>query len=176
MPQFSIDSVHQIKSYLQSLDVFNNFEEIQILTKSNIVEIKVINNSETVYEEILSVSDLKEHLLFLDDKFADKIKSLSAVLEVEERLKSLKDLKASKILFELDRVALYTSAGSNSYEIRVFVVNEEFKIFVRTTFFDRKDEVYSERMYCTQGILIDLSRLEEIILKFDELDKSKSIK
>ena len=43
-------------------------------------------------------------------------------------------------------------------------------MFVKVTFFENTEKIHSERMYCTKGILLELSQLEAAVERFNKLD------
>lgn len=88
----------------------------------------------------------------------------------------MKDASSSHIKSDQDCVTVFSSNGRDSYEIRIYNRDSNFKIFVKVTIFEKVDYAFIERSYCTQGYLFDfsISKLEEIILNFEELDSNRS--
>lgn len=176
MPAFNINDTDSVREYLRSLDIFHHFDEINVQHIVNHLQITIISNSKEVYREFHKVSDCRTDQIFLGDDFYTMMNSLSAALEIQSRLASLKDISSSNIFFNPSWITVQSDSNHDrsSYEIRVFNREEEFKIFIKVTFAERNEEIYSERMYCTDGHLVDFSRLEELVEKFDELDAART--
>lgn len=176
MPAFNINDTDSVREYLRSLDIFHHFDEINVRHIVNHLQITIISNSKEVYREFHKVSDCRTNQIFLDDDFYTRMNSLSAALEIQSRLASLKDISISNIFFNPSWITVHSDSDRDrsSYEVRVFNREEEFKIFIKVTFAERNEEIYSERMYCTDGHLVDFSRLEELVEKFDELDAART--
>lgn len=170
MPAFNINDTSSVKEYLKSLDGFNHFDEIDVQHIVNHLQITINSKNKEVYREFLKVSDCRTDQIFLGDEFYTKMNSLSAALEIQSRLAALKYFQISHIFFNPTWLTVQSENDLARYEVRVFDREDGFKIFVKVTFFERTEEIYSERMYCTDGKILDFSRLEEIVLKFDELD------
>lgn len=176
MPVFDIDDTSSIKEYLKSLDIFNHFDEIDVQHIADHLQVTIDANDKEVYYEFLKVSDRRTNQIFLDDAFHVKMNSLSAALEIQSRLAALKDFSVSHIFFDPTWLTVQSKNDIVRYEVRVFNKEDGFKIFIKVTFFERTEEIYSERMYCTDGKLLDFSRLEEIVQKFDDLDAVRTCK
>ena len=170
MPSFNINETSSVKEYLKSLDTFRRFDEIDIQLFANHLRIMIISNSKEVYLEFHKVSDRQTNQIFLGDEFYTRMNSLSAALDIQKRLAAVKEISNSNIVFNPSWITVDSYNDHTRYEIRICDREEGFKIFVKATFAERNEEIYSERMYCTDGHLIDSSRLEEIVQKFDELD------
>ena len=178
MPALNINETLSVKEYLKSLDIFNHFDEIDVQLVANHLQITIVSNSKEVYQELHKVSDHQANQIFFGDDFYSRMKSLSAALDIQQRLATLKEILVSEISFNQRWIAVQSdnTRDRSSYEVRVFDYEEEFKIFVKVTFFEKDEEIYSERLYCTNGRLVDFSRLEEIVQKFDELDAVRTSK
>lgn len=178
MPAFNINDTDSVKEYLKSLDIFHHFDEIKVQHIVNHLQITIISNSKEVYREFHKVSDCRTDQIFLGDEFYTKMNSLSAALDIQSRLADIKDISSSNIFFNPSWTTVHSDSNHDrsSYEVRVFNREEEFKIFIKVTFAERNEEIYSERMYCTDGHLVDFSRLEELVEKFDELDAARTSK
>ena len=174
MPAFNINDTDSVKKYLKSLDTFYHFDEIDVQHIVNHLQITIISNSKEVYREFHKVSDSQTAQIFLGDEFYTRMNSLSASLDIKTRLANLKEILNYDIFFNPSWLTVHYTSDRASYEIRVFNREEEFKIFIKVTFAERNEEIYSERMYCTDGHLVDFSRLEEIVQKFDELDAART--
>lgn len=174
MPAFNINDTDSVREYLRSLDIFHHFDEINVQHIVNHLQITINSANKEVYREFHNVSDRRTNQIFLDDDFYTRMNSLSAALEIQSRLASLKDISISNIFFNPSWITVHYTSDRASYEIRVFNREEEFKIFIKVTFAERNEEIYSERMYCTDGRLVDFSRLEELVEKFDELDAART--
>lgn len=176
MPAFNINDTDSVKEYLKSLDIFHHFDEIKVQHIVNHLQIKIISNSKEVYREFHKVSDRRTNQIFLDDDFYTRMNSLSAALDIQSHLAEIKEISSSNIFFNPNWITVDSYNDRVRYEIRVFNREEEFKIFIKVTFAERNEEIYSERMYCTDGHLVDFSRLEELVEKFDELDAARTSK
>lgn len=178
MPAFNINDTDSVREYLRSLDIFHHFDEINVQHIVNHLQITIISNSKEVYREFHKVSDCRTDQIFLGDEIYTTMNSLSAALDIQSRLADIKDISSSNIFFNPSWITVHSDSDRDrsSYEVRVFDREEEFKIFVKVTFAERNEEIYSERMYCTDGHLVDFSRLEELVEKFDELDASRTSK
>ena len=176
MPAFHYEDTESIKDYLKSLDKFNRFETVELNTFVNLLEISIFSNERRVLQEVFSTSIRQKGSIFFDDEFEKKVECLSAALEIQSRLATLKDFSISHIFFDRTWLTVQSENDLARYEVRVFDKEDSFKIFVKVTFFERTDEIYSERIYCTDGKILDFSRLEEIVQKFDELDAVRTIK
>lgn len=176
MPAFNINDTDSVREYLRSLDIFHHFDEINVQHIVNHLQITIISNSKEVYREFHKVSDSQTAQIFLDDDFYNRMNSLSAALNIQSRLADIKDISNYDIFFNPSWLTVHYTSDRASYEIRVFNREEEFKIFVKVTFAERNEEIYSERMYCTDGHLVDFSRLEELVEKFDRLDAARTSK
>lgn len=176
MPAFNINDTDSVKEYLKSLDIFHHFDEINVEYIVNHLKITISSKSKEVYREFHKVSDHRTNQIFLDDEFYTKMTSLSAALDIQKRLADLKEISNSNIFFNPSWLTVDSYDDRVRYEVRIFDREEGFKIFVKVTFIETTDNVYSERMYCTDGYLVDFSRLEEIVQKFDELDAAKTDK
>lgn len=178
MPVFNINDTSSVKEYLKSLDSFDHFDEIKVQHIVNHLQITIISNSKEVYREFHKVSDRQTNQIFLDDDFYTRMNSLSASLDIQSRLADIKDISISNIFFNPSWITVQSDSNRDrsSYEVRVFNREEEFKIFIKVTFAERNEEIYSERIYCTDGHLVDFSRLEELVEKFDELDAVRATK
>ena len=176
MPAFNINDTDSVKEYLKSLDTFHHFDLIDVHHIANHLEITINSANKEVYREFHKVSDRRTNQIFLDDDFYTRMNSLSAALDIQSRLADIKDISSSNIFFNQSWITVQSDSNHDraSYEIRVFNREEEFKIFIKVTFAERNEEIYSERMYCTDGHLVDFSRLEEIVQKFDELDAART--
>lgn len=176
MPAFNIDDTSSVKEYLKSLDSFDHFDEIDVQHIVNHLQITISSNSKEVYREFHKVSDRQTNQIFLGDEFYTRMNSLSAALEIQSRLADIKDISSSNIFFNPSWITVHSDSNldRSSYEVRVFNREEGFKIFVKVIFAERNEEIYSERMYCTDGHLVDFSRLEELVEKFDELDAART--
>lgn len=176
MPAFNINDTDSVREYLRSLDIFHHFDEINVQHIVNHLQITIISNSKEVYREFHKVSDCRTDQIFLGDEFYTKMNSLSAALDIQFRLADIKDISSSNIFFNPSWITVHSDSNHDrsSYEVRVFDLEEEFKIFIKVTFAERNEEIYSERMYCTDGHLVDFSRLEELVEKFDELDAART--
>lgn len=174
MPAFNINDTDSVKEYLKSLDTFHHFDLIDVHHIANHLEITINSANKEVYREFHKVSDRRTNQIFLEDEFYTKIMSLSAALDIKTRLANLKKISNSNIFFNPSWLTVHYTSDRASYEIRVFNREEEFKIFIKVTFAERNEEIYSERMYCTDGHLVDFSRLEEIVQKFDEIDAART--
>ena len=170
MPAFNIKDTSSVEEYLKSLDIFDHFDKIDVEHFVNHLQITIDSEYKEVYREFLEVSDRRTNQVFLGDDFYTKMNSLSAALEIQSRLAALKDFSISHIFFNPTWLTVQSENDFARYEVRVFDREDGFKIFVKVTFFERSEEIYSERMYCTDGKILDFSRLEEIIRKFDEID------
>ena len=170
MPAFHYEDTESIKDYLKSLDKFNCFEAVELNTFVNLLEISIVSNERPVLQEVFSTSHRQNGSIFFDDESEKKVECLSAALEIQSRLAALKDFSISHIFFDRDWLTVQSENSLARYEVRVFNKEDGFKIFIKVTFFERTEEIYSERMYCTDGKILDFSRLEEIVQKFDELD------
>lgn len=170
MPAFNINETSSVKEYLKSLDIFNHFDEIDVQLVANHLQITIISNDKEVYREFHKVSDRQTNQIFFGDDFYSRMNSLSAALDIQKRLATIKEISNSNIFFNPSWVTVDSYNDRVRYEIRVFDREEGFKIFAKVTFVETTNNVYSERMYCTDGYLVDFSRLEEIVQKFDELD------
>ena len=170
MPAFKISNTSLVEEYLKSLDHFNHFEEIDVQQIANHLQIKINSKNKEVYYGLFEVSDRRTDQIFLGDEFYSKMNSLSAALEIQSRLAALKEFSISRIFFDPTWLTVQSENNLARYEVRVFDREDGFKIFIKVTFFERNEEIYSERMYCTDGKILDFSRLEEIVQKFDELD------
>lgn len=176
MPAFNINDTDSVREYLRSLDIFHHFDEIKVQHIVNHLQITIISRSKEVYREFHKVSDHRTNQLFLGDEFYTKMNSLSAALDIKTRLANLKEISNYNIFFNPSWITVHYASDRASYEVRVFDREEEFKIFIKVTFAERNEEIYSERMYCTDGHLVDFSRLEELVEKFDELDAARTSK
>ena len=178
MPAFNINDTDSVREYLRSLDIFHHFDEINVQHIVNHLQITIISNSKEVYREFHKVSDHRTDQIFLGDEFYTKMNSLSAALDIQSRLADIKDISSSNIFFNPSWITVQSDSNHDrsSYEVRVFNHEEEFRIFIKVTFAERNEEIYSERMYCTDGHLVDFSRLEELVEKFDELDAARTSK
>lgn len=174
MPAFNINDTDSVKEYLKSLDIFHHFDEINVQHIVNHLQITIISNSKEVYREFHKVSDCRTDQIFLNDDFYTRMNSLSAALDIQSRLAEIKEISNYDIFFNPSWLTVHYTSDRASYEVRVFDREEEFKIFIKVTFAERNEEIYSERMYCTDGHLVDFSRLEEIVQKFDELDATRT--
>lgn len=174
MPAFNINDTDSVKEYLKSLDTFHHFDEINVQHIVNHLQITIISNSKEVYREFHKVSDCRTDQIFLGDEIYTRMNSLSAALDIQSRLADIKKISNSNIFFNPSWLTVHYTSDRASYEIRVFNREEEFKIFIKVTFAERNEEIYSERMYCTDGHLVDFSRLEEIVQKFDELNAART--
>lgn len=176
MPAFNINDTDSVREYLRSLDIFHHFDEINVQHIVNHLQITIISNSKEVYREFHKVSDCRTDQIFLNDDFYTRMNSLSAALDIQSRLAEIKEISSSNIFFNPSWITVHSDSNHDrsSYEVRVFDREEEFKIFIKVTFVERNEEIYSERMYCTDGHLVDFSRLEEIVQKFDELDATRT--
>lgn len=176
MPAFHINDTDSVKEYLKSLDAFHYFDEIDVQHVVNHLQITIISANKEVYREFHKVSDCRTNQIFLDDDFYTRMNSLSAALDIQSRLAEIKEISSSNIFFNPSWITVHSDSNHDrsSYEVRVFDREEEFKIFIKATFVERNEEIYSERMYCTDGRLVDFSRLEEIVQKFDELDATRT--
>lgn len=174
MPAFNINDTDSVREYLRSLDIFHHFDEIKVQHIVNHLQITIISNSKEVYREFHKVSDRQTNQIFLGDEFYTKMNSLSAALDIKTRLANLKEISNYDIFFNPSWLTVHYTSDRASYEIRVFNREEEFKIFVKVTFVERNEEIYSERIYCTDGHLVDFSRLEELVEKFDGLDAART--
>lgn len=174
MPVFHIEDTDSVKEYLKTLDIFHHFDEIDVKDIANHLQITIISNSKEVYREFHKVSDHRTNQIFLDDDFYTRMNSLSAALDIKTRLANLKEISNYDIFFNPSWLTVHYTSDRASYEIRVFNREEEFKIFIKVTFAERNEEIYSERMYCTDGHLVDFSRLEELVEKFDKLDAART--
>lgn len=176
MPAFNINDTDSVKDYLKSLDTFHHFDEIDVQHVVNHLKIMISSKSKEIYREFHKVSDCRTDQIFLGDEFYTKMNSLSAALDIKTRLANLKEISNYNIFFNPSWLTVHYTSDRASYEIRVFDREEEFKIFVKVTFAERNEEIYSERTYCTDGHLVDFSRLEELVEKFDELDAARTSK
>lgn len=176
MPAFNINDTDSVKEYLKSLDIFHHFDEIKVQHVVNHLKIMISSKSKEVYREFHKVSDSRTNQIFLDDDFYTRMNSLSAALDIKTRLANLKEISNYNIFFNPSWLTVHYTSDRASYEVRVFDREEEFKIFIKVTFAERNEEIYSERMYCTDGHLVDFSRLEELVEKFDELDAARTSK
>lgn len=176
MPAFNINDTDSVKKYLKSLDTFHHFDEIKVQHIVNHLQITIISNSKEVYREFHKVSDCRTDQIFLGDELYTRMNSLSAALDIQSRLADIKDISNYDIFFNPSWITVDSYNDRVRYEIRVFNREEEFKIFIKVTFAERNEEIYSERMYCTDGHLVDFSRLEELVEKFDELDAARTSK
>lgn len=176
MPAFHYEDTESIKDYLKSLDKFDRFETIEFNTFVNLIEISIFSNERLVLREVFSTSHRQNGSIFFDDEFEKKVECLSAALEIQSRLAALKDFSISHIFFDRAYLTVQSENSLARYEVRVFNNEDSFKIFVKVTFFERTEEIYSERMYCIDGKILDFDRLEEIVQKFDELDAVRTIK
>lgn len=170
MPAFKIDDTNSVKEYIESLDIFHHFDEIDVQQIANHLQIKINSKDKEVYYELFEVLDRRTDQIFLGNEFYSKMNSLSAALEIQSRLAALKEFSISRIFFDPTWLTVRSENDLARYEVRVFDREDGFKIFIKVTFFERNEEIYSERMYCTDGKILDSSRLEEIVQKFDELD------
>ena len=170
MPAFHYEDTKSIKDYLKSLDKFDRFETIELNTFVNLIEMSILSNEQLILREVFSTSFRQKGSIFFDDEFEKKVECLSAALEIQSRLAALKDFSISHIFFNRTWSTVQSENNLARYEVRVFNRENGFKIFVKVTFFERTEEIYSERIYCTDGKILDFSRLEEIVQKFDELD------
>ena len=178
MPLFHYKDTENITNYLKSHDKFDRFDLIRYNDFVDLLELSIVSNSKDVIREVRSTSDRQNGMIFFDDEFEIKIESLSAALEIQSFLEEMKDTKSSYISFDQDFATVFSSNGSESYEIRVYNQDSDIKIFVKAIIIEKIDYAFVERSYSTQGYLFEfsISKLEEIILKFNELDKSKSTK
>ena len=176
MPAFNINDTDSVKEYLKSLDIFDHFDEIDVQLVSNHLRITIISNSREVYREFHKVSDRQTNQIFLGDEFYTKIMSLSAALDIKTRLANLKEISNSNIFFDPSGITVDSYNDRARYEIRIYDREERFEIFAKVSFIETIDNFYSERMYCTDGHLVDFSRLEELVEKFDELDAARTSK
>lgn len=176
MPAFNINDIDSVREYLRSLDIFHHFDEINVQHIVNHLQITIISNSKEVYREFHKVSDCRTDQIFLGDEIYTRMNSLSAALDIQSRLADIKDISSSNIFFNPSWITVQSESNHDrsSYEVRAFDREEEFKIFIKVTFAERNEEIYSERMYCTDGHLVDFSRLEELVEKFDELDAART--
>ena len=174
MPAFNINDTDSVREYLRSLDIFHHFDEINVQHIVNHLQITIISNSKEVYREFHKVSDHRTNQIFLNDDFYTRMNSLSAALDIQSHLAEIKEISSSNIFFNPSWLTVHYTSDRSSYEVRVFDREEEFKIFIKVTFVEKNEEIYSERMYCTDGHLVDFSRLEEIVQKFDELDATRT--
>lgn len=172
MPAFHYEDTTAIKDYIKSLDKFNRFDQIELNAFVNLLEISIFSTERQVLREVVSTSFRQQGFIFFNDKFEINVESLSAALEIQSRLSELKEINESCISFDGDFVTVHSSNDRISYEIRIFnrESDSDFKIFIKVTFNDQIDEIYCERVYCTNGYLEEFNRLEEIVQKFDELD------
>ena len=178
MPAFNINDTDSVREYLRSLDIFHHFDEINVQHIVNHLQITIISANKEIYREFHKVSDCRTDQIFLGDEFYTKMNSLSAALDIQSRLSNLKDISSSNIFFNPSWITVQSDSNHDrsSYEVRVFNREEEFEIFIKVTFAERNEEFYSERIYCTDGHLVDFSRLEELVEKFDELDAARTSK
>ena len=178
MPLFHYKDTENITNYLKSHDKFDRFDLIRYNDFVNLLELSIVSNSKDVIREVRSTSDRQKGMIFFDDEFETKIESLSAALEIQAFLEEMKDASSSHIKSDQDCVTVFSSNGRDSYEIRVYNQDSNFKIFVKVKIFEKVDYAFIERSYSTQGHLFEfsISKLEEIIRNFDELDKSKPAK
>lgn len=178
MPLFHYKDTESITNYLKSHDKFNRFDLIRYNDFVNLLEFSIVSNGEDVIKEVRSTSDRQNSMIFFDDEFEIKIEILSASLEIQSFLNDLKDASSSYISFDRDYATVFSSNGSESYEIRVYNYDSDIKIFVKAIIIEKIDYTFIERSYSTQGYLFEfsISKLEEIIRNFDELDKSKPAK
>lgn len=178
MPAFNINDTDSVKEYLKSLDIFYHFDEIDVKDIVHHLQITINSANKEVYREFHKVSDRRTNQIFLDDDFYTRMNSLSAALDIQSRLADIKDISSSNIFFNPSWITVQSDSNHDraSYEVRVFNREEEFEIFIKVTFAERNEEFYSERIYCTDGHLVDFSRLEELVEKFDELDAARTSK
>jgi len=176
MPAFNIEDTSSVKDYLKSLDTFHHFDEIDVQFVVNHLKITISSKFKEVYREFHNVSDRQTNQIFLGDDFKTRIESLSAALDIKNRLANLKEISRYDIFFNPSWITVHYESDCASYEVRIFDREKGFKIFIKVTFAERNEEIYSERMYCTDGYLVDFSRLEELVEKFDELDAARTSK
>ena len=174
MPAFNINDTDSVKEYLESLDTFHHFDEIDVQLVSNHLRITIISNSREVYREFHKISDRQTNQIFLGDEFYTKIISLSAALDIQSRLANLKEISNSNIFFDPSGITVDSYNDRARYEIRIYDREERFEIFAKVSFIETIDNFYSERLYCTDGHLVDFSRLEELVEKFDRLDAART--
>lgn len=178
MPAFHYEDTESIKDYIKSLDKFDRFETIELNTFVNMLEISIFSKERQVVREVFSTSFRQKGFIFFDDEFEINVESLSAALEIQSRLDELKEIKSSRISFDTRFVTAHSSNDRVSYETRIFnsASDRDFEIFVKSTFADEIDGIHCERVYCTDGLLVDFDRFEELISKFDELDAVRTSK
>ena len=178
MPAFHYEDTTAIKYYIKSLDEFDRFETIELNTFVNMLEISIFSKERQIVREVFSTSLRQQGFIFFDDEFEINVESISAAVEIQSRLSELKEIKSSDISVNDRFVTVHSSNDHVSYEIRIFnrVSDPDFEIFVKATFSDQIDGIYCERVYCTDGYLVDFDRFEELICKFDELDAVRTSK
>ena len=175
MPAFNINETDSVKEYLESLDIFHHFDEIDVQHIADHLELKINSNSKEVYRELVKVSDRRTNQIFLGDAFYTQMNSLSTALEIQHRLNDLDNFKNSYIFFNPGWLSVQSENENVRYEVNIYDGDEGSRIFVKATFFENTEKIYSERMYCTNGKLLEFSQLEEAIQKLDELDVVRTI-
>ena len=170
MPSFNINDTNFVKEYIESLDIFHHFDEIDVQHTTNHLQLTIISNSREVYQEFVKVSDRRTSQVFLGDAFYTQMKLLSAALEIQSRLDKLEDFRSSNIFFNPGRIAVKSENRNVRYEINIYDIDEGFRMFVKVTFFENTEKIHSERMYCTKGSLLELSQLEAAVERFNKLD------
>ena len=170
MPAFNINDTNSVKEYIESLDIFHHFDEIDVQHIANHLQLTIISNSREVYREFVKVSDRRTSQVFLGDTFYTQINLLSAALEIQSRLDKLEDFRSSNIFFNPNWISVESENGNVRYEINIYDRDEGFRMFVKVTFFENTEKIHSERMYCTKGILLELSQLEAAVERFNKLD------
>ena len=176
MPLFHYNDTEKITNYLKSHDKYDRFDSIRYNNFVDLLELSIVSNKQDVLRDVRSTSDRQKGMIFFGDEFEIKIESLSAALEIQAFLKEMKDATSSYITAsDQDSVTVFSSNGHCVYEIRVYNQDSNFKIFVKVTISERVDYTFIERSYHTQGYLFDfsISRLEEILQNFEELDSSQ---
>ena len=178
MPVFLYNDTISVENYLKSLDKFKLFDQIELITVPNLLELKIFSRSKVILQEVFTTSDRQNKQIFFDDKFEKRIESLSAALDIQRRLSELKEIKESHIFFDPNCVMIRSSSDFETYEVRIFNYDTGFKIFVKMTVTEKIDGIYCERVYCTNGSLIDysISNLEEVLQKFESLDVVRIVK
>lgn len=179
MKQFKIEDIDSIISYVKSLDVCDQFEEINVepITKEYEFDKRIVGAQISIKVLNDMVYDFNVHREFVEpifkftNYFEEEIRRLSGSALVISKLYALEESLNEFKVSNKDAYSLVTIDGNDkSYELRIIESNDESPLVkIGTKFATQSDLTQFDHSLETKEF-VEISQIEQIIEEFHKLE------
>lgn len=179
MKQFKIEDIDSIVTYVKSLDVCDQFEEINVepITKEYEFNKRIVGAQISIKVLNDMVYDFNVHREFVEpifkftDYFEEEIRRLSGSALVISKLYALEESLNEFKVSNKDAYSLVTIDGNDkSYELRIIESNDESPLVKIGTKFATQSNLTQFDHSLETKEFVEISQIEQIIEEFHKLE------